>query len=451
MSIRFLSLIIILLSSVILSACLDSGGGSTVADSGGIHGTGVSAVQVGPIDAFGSVFVNGIRYDTNAATFLINGQPATQNDLAIGQVIRIEATSPSNTAMQVEYVETVTGPVQSIDLLNNRFVALGQTVQITSTTALDGVTLATLLVGDVVEVSGFRDPDKVIRATYVEKELNALVYQVTGNIENLAAMQFNIAGLKVTHNVADLQNGQLVDVVGLANDFNVDTLIASDIRTGFAPNPEEGQEVEVEGIITNFTSAALFEVNGLAVVTDASTQVENGLLANLALGVRIEVEGIYTANGALLADHIEIKPDNTIELRSVVEAVDAANNIITLLSTTFVVNNATSYKEEREPKVPNFGLSSIAIGDDLSVDGAVMNGVPTLTSIERKKNEEVVELEGPVTEVNAPTSFKILDFNILPAAGTVDFNQLTVSKIVKAKWEGPLGTTIPPKEIEIEN
>ena len=329
--------------------------------------------------------------------------------------------------------------------------ALGQTVQITSTTSFDGVTLATLLVGDVVEVSGFRDPNKVIRATYVEKELNALTYQVTGNIENLAAMQFNIAGLKVTHNVAGLQDGQLVDVIGLANDFNVDTLIASEIRTGFAPSPEEGQEVEVEGIITNFTSAALFEVNGLVVETNAATQIEGGVLADLALGVRIEVEGIYLASGRLLADHIEIKPDDTIEIRAVVEAVDSANNTITLLSTTFSVNSSTSYKEEREPKVANFGLDDIAIGDDLSVDGAIKNGIPTLTSVERKKNEEVVELQGPVTEVNAPTSFKILDFNILPAAGTVDFNQLAVGKIVEAKWEGPLGTTIPPKEIEIED
>ncbi len=360
MNTRAIQLLLSILLSILLSACLESGGGSTFADNGGIHGTGVQAVQVGPIDAFGSVFVNGIRYDTNAAVFLINGQPATQNDLAIGQVIRIEANSPSNEAMQVEYVETVKGPVQSIDVANNSFVALGQTIQITSTTEFDEVTFAALLVGDIVEVSGFRDVNKVIRATYVEKEVNVLTYQVTGNIENIAATTFNIAGLTVVHNDAALQNGQLVDVIGLANDFNVNTLIASEIRTGFAPNPEEGQEVEVEGIITSFTSAALFEVNGLVVETDASTQIENGVIADLALDVRIEVEGNYTTNGTLLADHIEIKPEGTIEVRSTVEAVDTANNTITILNTILAVNSSTSYKEEREPKVANFGLSNIS-------------------------------------------------------------------------------------------
>ncbi len=437
-------------SSIIISLLIACGGGTALnlIANGGIHGTGIS---FGPIAAFGSVVVNGTRYETNGAVFLINGQPSVQDDLEIGQVIRVQADYSTTVATQVEYVENVKGPVQSIDLVNNIFVALGQTVQITATTTFENVTQATLLVGDIVEVSGFRDPNKVIRATYVEKELNALTYQVTGNIENLAATTFNIAGLKVTHNVAGLQNGQLVDVIGLANDFNVDTLIASEVRTGFAPNPDEGEETEIEGIITNFTSAALFEVNGLVVETDANTQIEGGVLANLALGVRVEAEGVYTVNGALLAEHIEIKPDDTIEIRSVVEAVDTANNTITLLSTTFAVNISTSYKEEREPKVANFGLDDIAVGDDLSVDGAIMNGVPTLTKIERKKNEEVIKLEGPVTEVNAPTSFKILDFNIVPAVGTVDFNQITVGKIVEAKWEGPLGTTIPPKEIEIEN
>ena len=73
-----------------------------------------------------------------------------------------------------------------------------------------------------------------------------------------------------------------------------------------------------------------------------------------------------------------------------------------------------------------------------------------MSKIERKKFEEKIELKGPVTGITAPTSFKILNFEIIPIAGTVDFNQLTIDQIVKAKWEGPLGTTIPPKEIEIK-
>jgi hypothetical protein len=45
----------------------------------------------------------------------------------------------------------------------------------------------------------------------------------------------------------------------------------------------------------------------------------------------------------------------------------------------------------------------------------------------------------------------ILNFDIILPVGKVNFNQLLVGKIVKAKWEGPLGTTIPPKEIKIED
>lgn len=437
-------------SSIIISLLIACGGGTALnlIANGGIHGTGIS---FGPIAAFGSVVVNGTRYETNGAVFLINGQPAVQDDLAIGQVIRVQADYSNNVATQVEYVENVKGPVQSIDLVNNSFVALGQTVQITLTTTFDNVTLATLLVGDIVEISGFRDPNQVIRATYVEKEAYALNYHVTGNIKDLAATTFKIADLIVVHNEANLQNGQLVDVVGLANDFNVNTLIASEVRTGFAPNPEENEEAEVEGIITNFTSAALFEVNGLVVETEANTQIEGGVLADLALGVKVEVEGAYTSVGTLLAKKVEIKPNDDIKLKSIVEAVDTTNNTITVLNTTFSVNSSTSFKDEREPKVKKFKLADIAIGDNLHIVGSIKNGAPTLSKIERKKFEEKIELKGPVTEINAPTSFKILNFEIIPTVGTVDFNQLTIDQIVKAKWEGPLGTTIPPKEIEIEN
>ena len=65
---------------LILSACGGGGGGSdtnVVADDdptpvGGITRTGL-AVAVGPITGFGSVIVNGVTYDTDAAEFTSDG------------------------------------------------------------------------------------------------------------------------------------------------------------------------------------------------------------------------------------------------------------------------------------------------------------------------------------------------------------------------------------------
>ena len=39
---------------------------------------------VGTLDGFGSVIVNGVRYDTSQATFIVNGETATEDQLAVG-------------------------------------------------------------------------------------------------------------------------------------------------------------------------------------------------------------------------------------------------------------------------------------------------------------------------------------------------------------------------------
>ena len=53
---------------------------------GGIGRTGIA---MGPISTFGSVVVNGVRYETTTANFTVNGSPGTQDDLRVGQVISV--------------------------------------------------------------------------------------------------------------------------------------------------------------------------------------------------------------------------------------------------------------------------------------------------------------------------------------------------------------------------
>jgi hypothetical protein len=73
---------------------------------GGITRTGV-AFAIGPVTDFGSVVVNGIRYDTSGADFTVDGQTATQTDLGIGDVVLIKGTiDDDNTnavALSVEF------------------------------------------------------------------------------------------------------------------------------------------------------------------------------------------------------------------------------------------------------------------------------------------------------------------------------------------------------------
>lgn len=463
MKFRILSFLITLILTIQLTACLQGAGGTAVANlvnGGGVHGTGIS---LGSITAFGSVYVNGTRYETDEAVFLINKQTATQDDLAIGQIIRVE-TDENNSASLIEYVETVKGPIQSINLVDNTLVAFGQTVQITSTTIFDDTTLAALLVGDIVEVSGLRDENHVIQANYIDKEDMVLTYQVTGIVTDLNATTFKISDLIIMHNDPTLLEGMLVDVIGFVGDFNGTTLIANEIRTGFSLSPDDGEEIEVEGIITSYMSASLFEVNGTTIQTDVATQIENGTLSDLALGIRVEVEGTALINGAILAEKIEIKPESELEIRGFAEAVNAPNNTITIFGITIGVNSSTYFKDESDQKVQLFGLADINVGDHIEINAFDEGQGVIATKLERKNPEDDLKLEGSVDVIDTVLfTLDIAGVNVLTNQLTefkdtneVDINQAqffalaSEGNVVEVKWEANLGVTSPAKELELE-
>ena len=69
-----------------LAACgggADSGSGIGVAD-GGIRGTGSS---VGPVSGFGSVFVNGVRFDTSDLNGQVQGDDGITTEGTMGKII----------------------------------------------------------------------------------------------------------------------------------------------------------------------------------------------------------------------------------------------------------------------------------------------------------------------------------------------------------------------------
>jgi len=84
-------LLFALSGALLIAAC--GGDNEQVA---GIDGRGNPApsavVSKGTITGFGSVIVNGITYDTNSATFSIDGSAGTQSDLAVGDVIVLRGT-----------------------------------------------------------------------------------------------------------------------------------------------------------------------------------------------------------------------------------------------------------------------------------------------------------------------------------------------------------------------
>jgi hypothetical protein len=86
-------------------------------------------------------------------------------------------------------------------------------------------------------------------------------------------------------------------------------LFATEVEVkGIDFDGDEGEEVEIEGLVTRVISATEFVLNQTRRVrTDARTEFENGTAADITVDVRLEAEGIVGDDGVLVAREVEFR------------------------------------------------------------------------------------------------------------------------------------------------
>ncbi len=492
----------ILGASIVLAAC---GGTSstptpvTIAPPpppGGQNPTPTTAV--GPISGFGSIIVNGVRYNTDNADFIINGKSGSQADLGVGSYVTVEASVDSSgnaTAQSVKYNDQVQGPISSIDTVNNRMVVLGQTVIIDGNTSFDSQitpkSLLGLAVGDIVEISGTGDADGNIIASRVEREPAGSEYEIRGVVANLDtnALTFTINQLTIDYSQAVLEdfgtnslvNGLLVDAEGTTLN-NADALIATKVEYEGADGRDddsvgnENDEAEIEGIVTEFQSGSNFKVAGVPITTNGSTRYKYGTATDIALNVRLEVEGRYDAAQTLVAEEIEFKNgsssstsssnNNDLKVETTLDAVNTTNNTITIFGIDFEVDASTRYEDDSSANLRTFGFANLAAGDYLEVKGYDRGGsILYASKIERDdpKAGNESEIEAPVDSfttdslvilgitvtTDANTRYEDANDNIISKAAF--FNQLVVGDIVDADGSKTGATSLVARELSFED
>jgi len=427
-----------------LTAC-SGGGSSTSTPQAAAQSTPV--VSSGAITGFGSVFVNGVRFETSSAAFTINGKPGTQADLRVGHVVTVHCHRDDNgnsTADRIDFDDLVKGPVDSVDAAAGTLVVMGQTVLTDADTSFDdniqGASLAGLNAGDIVEVSGMRRADGDIQATRIEAKPAGTVFEVTGVASDVdtAAHKLSVNALVVDYSAATVRdfangqpaNGDLVEARG--NSVNAaGELVASSIELKREDDDAgAGMQVQIEGLVTRFVSATDFDVAGKPVTTNSSTRFENGSAADLALNVKVEAEGQLDANGVLVATKVQFKRQASSRIEARVDSVDAAANKLVVLGIDVTVNANTRVEDKGDQRVPNFNLGSIVAGDFVEVRGtelpAESNDV-VASRLERDQPEDEVRLRGVVDTASAP-SFTILGVTIQTDAGT-DFENSSEGSI----------------------
>ena len=368
-----------LLSILMLLAMTSCGGGGSDVAGGGIGGTGISQ---GPISGFGSVIVNGVKFEDTGAAIEIEDVPNSRRaDLKVGMVVKVawqRDAAGIYTATSIVYGDDVQGPAVDIDTANNAFTVLGQPVVVNpASTVFEGAPgLAALAVGTVVEVSGLRDSTGAIHATRIEVKAGETEFELKG-IASVASAgtTFTLgsaaAAVVVSYSgIPAVPAGACVEVKSTAGLNGAGQLVATGVELDddCAPGGTAGQTLEVKGYPSAIT-VSTFTVNGQQ-VSYSSTVLPPG--TNLSSAVIIEVEGTLNG-GVLVASKISFEIESTQEGKGVAVGPVDANGTLTVNlsepsveSKMFTVNNVTVYEDSTDA-MTNFGRAGIGAGQTLKV------------------------------------------------------------------------------------
>ena len=394
-------------------------------------------LSTGVITGFGSVYLNGERYDTTDVSVTMDDQAADMSQLRVGQYIELKGHQHGAGDLDAEairYHNVLEGPVSRIDVGAGSFVAMGQTVRVTLDTVFgDGIKPASaegLAVGDVVEVSGVVPQDGVFDATRIDLKPDGGPYDVTGYVSavSTAGHRFNLNGLVVDYSTANMEDftagapgvGDLVLVKGFT--FLADgafLAIRVELRSADRLTAGPGEVVEVEGIVSSFASVTNFKVASWKVTTTATTEYEHGTAADLANDVHVFVKGVADTTGVLVAHKIAFREVSEIRIVAQVSAFAPYGELV-LLGLEVAPTDTTVYRDMSVLALRDFGLDDLVVGSWLDVRGYEQpagSGRVVATHVVRIDPADSVRLRGPFRDA-APPSFDILSVLVTTSEAT---------------------------------
>lgn len=333
----------------LLGAALLAGCGGNDSDTAAPTPAPTASVSAGTVAGFtaSAVVVNGMQYDKSSATILDDDDNVTTaSALKLGMQVEIQCTEVNQArhvgrAGRIAFGAAVVGPVDAVDAANNQVTVLGQKIQVSDGTVFGADIsggLAAVAAGQILAVHGLLDAASgVTSATRVDLKASVNFFRLLGVVSELndTDKTLRIGGQLVSFaNLsarqlpgAALADGQVVRAVletAQVNGQFVARSIKADRRF-----VADGNAVDLEGIVTQFTSATSFKLFGLPVDATNATFVNQ---ADLKRGALVEVKGALVA-GVLVATDVEVKlrgQKNAVQLQGAVEALDAQKKTFTL-------------------------------------------------------------------------------------------------------------------------
>ena len=469
---------------ILVSACGGGGGASSGANPPVASAAGVAR---GTVTGFGSVFVNGTEYDTANASFSRDGQNSSQRDLSVGMVVKVRGDIEGHHAERVEYVEDVKGPVDEV--IAGGLRVMGQVVLIGVETKIDpSLDLATVVAGDLVEVSGLRNASDEIVASFIEGKDPARVraYEVLGQVRDLDTTRrtFRVGGLTVDYSTAglddfkesDLANAQLVEVSDsnkaysagdlhlVATAVSLDSNVRMEDEDDIGHQHDDGDDAKVEGLITQVVDAMHIVVSGISVRLTSTTTFAFGDASNLIVGADVEIHGALASDGSITAIKIEFA-HNSARVAGIVEAVEANAGSLKVFGVTVHPVAGARFRDKRD-RVVGFELADVAVGDFIDARGVQHDTAILGHEIERDASGDT-RLRAVATQLDGTAhTLTILGVLVVTDASTqyrggeeesmsanAFFAALRVGQTsIDARWSGTVtNPTVPVKQLSLED
>lgn len=414
----------------------------------GSGGTG-SAMALGTVDGFGSIFIGGERCDAVGARIEVDTVPGgpepAQADIKLGQ--RVEADLDGASAACKILVARIAPEVVGVVGSTSPLTVAGARVIVNTDPATGPVTVfdgydsaADIAVGDRVEVHGKAVDDgsgAAIRATRIERKPATDTWvRVAGVIAGLdtTAKTFTLGALTVGYDASTtilpagttLANGQTVAMWSLSA-VSGNHATARFIRVLRRNFPNEAA-VRVQGPVSGCNGANPCTepvIDGVAVLITAQTRFTWGRASDVADGRSMHVRGTFdAASGKLVATAVAVR------------RFDPDAGLVTLLGTVTDYSSAGSETNFRVRGVPVTidGNTNIAGGctvDDgklVAVAGHIVGSSVLATGVgcPALAVGTVVDVYAQVTDLDATArTFQLDNVGPLLRLTTIHYSDLT--------------------------
>ena len=407
-------------------------------DEGGIEGTGIVAgaenqlIAYGPITQFGSIYVNGTKYEIDDAELEFVNDTG-RAELSIGMMVQVQADWQQQTngvfnAQKVTFDHQIEGPINTIvrhgdvTLLN----ILGTTVVIAGDTAIDRSIPYQFDIGSVVTVSGISNEKNQLLATYIalrsdmyhegqQVELENIVDEISVRDQIIRLNGMDVDVSQARWKKGSLETIEITTRVEIVGQYDVVTnrIIANQVRVKKNDlSLSKGNKLNVDTIVTHYDSISQFRVNGYT-ANASESEFLRGKPEGLRNGVRVRAAGYINIDGIFEVHTLRIKPNANFAVKAPVNSINPITGEIGFLNLKAYALPDTIYQSKLRSINKYFSINDIEVGDWIEIQGVEESGRLTISNLFALRDKPQMILKGRVS-IDSSERFFLLGIDIQP-------------------------------------